>query len=61
MRTLLNKSAVREYALAQSRNLRDGRFTRVSSEFLDELEGHVRAAIAARVHRAPSVGKTLKP
>lgn len=60
MRSLLNRAACKEYALEQSRNLRNGRFTRVSKEFLDDVEAHLRAAIAARVHKAPSLGVTLK-
>lgn len=57
--SLLNKSKVRAYALEQSRNLRNGRFKRVSKEFIDELEITVRQTIAARVHRAPTKGVTL--
>lgn len=59
MKSLLNKKAVREYALAQVKHLRNGRFTRISKEFFDDLETATRQTIAARVHRAPSVGKTL--
>lgn len=59
--SLLNRAAVRAFTLEQSRHLRLGRFTRISEEWFEELEAHVRTAIAARVHRAPSLGKTLKP
>jgi hypothetical protein len=61
MKSLLNKSACREYALTQSANLRNGRFTRVSEDLIEELESYVRQKIAGMVHRAPSIGKTLKP
>jgi len=61
VRSLLNHAACREYALEQVKQLRHGRFTRISKEWLDELEGHLKASIAARVHRAASIGKTLKP
>lgn len=59
MKSLINKKACKEYALAQSQKIRNGRFTRVSKEFLDDLEALLRSSIAARVHRAPTKGKTL--
>lgn len=59
MKSVLNKAACREYALEQSKQLRNGRFKRVSKDFLDMLESSLRAKIAAEVHRAPSVGITL--
>lgn len=59
-RSLLNRAAVRAFALEQSRQLRLGRFTRVSAGWLDDLEAQLRATIARRVHSAPSIGKTLQ-
>lgn len=56
---LINRTAVRDLALLYSRQMRNGRFTRVSENFLDGIEDLVRASVASRVHRAPSVGKTL--
>lgn len=59
MKTMINKAACRAYALEQSKLQRLGRFTRVSKEFLDELEASLRNIIASRVHSAPGKGKTL--
>lgn len=56
---LLNRPVVRQLALDLSQNMRRGKFTRVSEEFIDDLEAQVRSMITTRVHRAPSKGKTL--
>jgi len=36
------------------------KFTRVGSDFLDQIDLDVRAAIIARVNQQPSMGKTLR-
>lgn len=56
---LINRKAVRELSLRMSQELRQGRFTRVSESFLDEIENIVRESLASRIHRAPGIGKTL--
>jgi len=55
---LINRSAVRAFALELSHKLRRGRFTRVSGAFLDGVEMSLRVMLADRVHRAPG-RKTL--
>lgn len=54
---LLNKARVRKFALEIARSTRRP-FTRVSARFLEDIEGVVRTAIAARVHSGKG-GKTL--
>ncbi len=56
---LINRAAVRRLALEIATDTGRGRFTYVSADFMAELNGHVRAWIAGRIHRAPSIGKTL--
>lgn len=54
--SLINRQAVREFALSQDRRKM---FTRVGESFLDELEAAFRRVITAKVASHPSVGKTL--
>lgn len=54
----IHKKAVKELALAISRNT-GRRFTRVSSEFLEQVSARIAEHVAAKVHSAPSKGKTL--
>jgi hypothetical protein len=55
----INQKAVKALALRISKD--NGRpFTRVSQEFLDGLNALLVESIHIRVHRAPSIGKTLK-
>ncbi len=56
---LINRAAVRRLALEIATDTGRGRFKYVSAEFMAEVNGHVRAWIAGRIHRAPSIGKTL--
>lgn len=58
--SLLNKSKVREFALQLSAENRGGKFTRVSSEFVDRVESKLRNLIRQEIHSLPSVGVTLK-
>jgi hypothetical protein len=56
---LINKKHVKDFALGISRN--NGRkFTRVSGQFLNRMNGRLAAVIADEVHRHPSLGITLK-
>ena len=55
----INRSAVRKLALQLSQATRAGKFTRVSEQFLIEVNAHVAAHVRARVHATQSVGKTL--
>lgn len=59
--SLLNKTNVRAFALAEAKRQRPAAgFTRVSKEFLDRVESTLRAHIAAKIHGQPSNGKTIK-
>ena len=60
MTSITSPSKVRAYALEASREMRGGKFTRVSKEFLDRMESKLRAIVRDEVHRHPSVGRTLK-
>jgi hypothetical protein len=59
MKTLINKQAVKRFALDASKN-RHHNYTRVSEDFLVRIEGIVRKSIKDHVHRLPSVGKTIR-
>ena len=56
---LLNLTNTKRKALHYSQTMRSGKFTRVSKEFLDELERMVGRAIQNKVHMHSSKGKTL--
>lgn len=56
---LLNLTNTKRRALYYSQTMRSGKFTRVSKEFLDELDRMVDRAIHSKVHMHPSKGKTL--
>lgn len=57
--SLLNRKQVRAYALDVAKS-RAHKFTRVSEEFLVDCEAQLKAMIRERVHRLPSVGRTIK-
>ena len=57
---LINRSAVKKMALNLSETTKAGKFTRVSSEFLDRINAKVAATVRSEVQSHPSVGKTLK-
>ena len=59
MNTLINKRAVKRFALDASQT-RHHKFTRVSDDFFARIEGIVRKSIKEHVHRLPSVGKTIR-
>ncbi len=51
----LNESAIREHALACSKQFRAGKFTRVGEDFLDEVKADVAAFVRdLRVLRIPT-------
>ena len=56
---LINKKAVKEYALVCAKSSRP-RFTRISKEFYIIADSKMRTWIADYLHRLPSVGKTTK-
>ena len=57
---LINQKAVREYILAQAKQLRPHYpFERVGASFLTRIEGAVRSAIVQEIKQHPSKGKTL--
>ena len=56
----INRSAVKKAALQLSADTRAGKFTRVSTEFLERVNSAVDAYLRQAVHSHPSVGKTLK-
>ena len=57
--SLLNKTNIRKRALQYSKEIRNGKFTRVSAEFISDLERVVDRTINSKVHTHPSKGKTL--
>lgn len=57
---LINKSSVKRFTLEVAIEYRNGRFTRVSKEFLDYAEGRLKEMIKLHVRSLPSVGKTVK-
>lgn len=59
MTTLINKRAVKRFALDVGGS-RHHKFSRVSDEFLTRIEGIVRKSVKEHVHRLPSVGKTIR-
>ena len=59
MNTLINKRAVKRFALDTSQ-ARHHKFTRVSEDFFQRIEGIVRKSIKEHVHRLPSSGKTIR-
>lgn len=60
MSVLINKKAVKVFALHVSKFERGGKFTRVSAEFLEAIDYEVRCAVRKRISQHPSIGVTLK-
>jgi len=56
---LINRKLVRLLSLEIAAATGRGKFKRVSNDFLEEANAHLHAWIAGRIHRAPSLGKTL--
>lgn len=58
---LINQKAVREYILAQAKQLRPHHpFERVGASFVTRIEGAVRSAVVQEIKNHPSKGKTLQ-
>ena len=57
--SLINKSHCKTLALESIRKTKP-QFNRVSKEFLDRIEAHLRSYIIAETYRHPSKGKTIK-
>lgn len=60
MASILNQKHTRQFALDVAAKHRNGRFTRVSQDFLDRIEARTKKLILDEIHRHPSLGKTLK-
>jgi len=59
MSSLINRAACKKAVLEIAQQRRAGKFTRVSADVFDHLEGVLRSSIASLVHSHPSVGKTI--
>ena len=57
---LINRKAVKQFVLKQVA-LRPHKFTRVSAEYIEALEAHLRNKIAEDIKRLPSIGRTVYP
>lgn len=57
---LINKKHVKQYALDVSKQSRNGKFTRVSNDFLILIEAILKERIRLYIQTLPSVGKTIK-
>jgi hypothetical protein len=55
----INRADTKKRLIQMSKDFRGGKFTRVSKEALDELEGKHEASMRALVQRHPSRGKTI--
>jgi hypothetical protein len=59
MDQLISRSKTKKYIKEVAKRTRGGRFTRVAESFIDELESDFRVRIHNKIHRHPSIGKTL--
>ena len=59
MDQLIIRSKVKRYTKEVAKRTRAARVTRVSEGFVDELESDLRVLIHQKIHRHPSIGKTL--
>ncbi len=57
---MINRTHVRAYSLQYAERTRAQGFKRVSSEFYEAIDAHVRSAIRSKVDRMPSTGITLR-
>ena len=57
---LINRTNCKKYSLEISERFKGGKFTRVSAQFLDDVEETVRVTIYKKVMNHPSLGRTLK-
>jgi hypothetical protein len=57
---IISRSNVKKLALEVSEQDRNGKFKRVSKDFLDRIEAVTKRAVVSEVQRHPSIGITLK-
>lgn len=57
---IISRSNVKRLALEVSEQDRNGKFKRVSKDFLDRIEAVTKRAVVSEVQRHPSIGITLK-
>lgn len=58
---LVNIKNTKEYVKQVCVRTRGGKFTRVSEGWMNEVESDFRVLLHRKIHRHPSVGKTLMP
>jgi cytoplasmic iron level regulating protein YaaA (DUF328/UPF0246 family) len=58
---IISPSKTKEFAKYASKEHRNGMFTRVSQDMIDNWDARFKAMIIADVKRHPSLGKTLMP
>jgi hypothetical protein len=56
---LINRAAVKKLALEIARN-RAHKYTRVSAEFLCDMDARLRGMIVSHIHGMPSKGMTIR-
>jgi hypothetical protein len=56
---LINQARTKLLALAWSQKFRNGKFTRVSKAFLEDLDRTVKRELEHKIRTHPSKGKTL--
>jgi hypothetical protein len=62
MSSILNRSQAKRFVLARFKEMRSGSpMTRVSKEYLDDLERWLKDKISRDIQRHPSIGVTFKP
>lgn len=62
MNSILNQSATKKFILNRFKELRAGKpMTRVSKEYLDDLERWLKDRIFRDIQKHPSIGVTFKP
>ena len=59
MDQLIIRSKVKRYTKEVAKRTRAARFTRVSESFIDEIESDLRVLIHQKIHRQPTISKTL--
>lgn len=62
MSNLINRSSTRKFVLSRFKDLRAGPpMTRVSQQYLNELEAWLKNKIIGDIESHPSIGKTFRP
>ena len=59
MEQLISRGKPKKYIKEVAKRPRAARFTRVSESVIDEIESDLRVLIHQKIHRHPSIGKTL--